>query len=137
MEWLKILIFNYPSVKRPNKKPRIPNFTQTRLLSSSSSSSSLLNSFSPPPCSGMYSSPLLFFLLSFFLISILYEFVFFSLLNFTCNYIKVKKNISSFFVFFSLYLFFILFLIFFVLNNCMNVVVGFVFIWDQLKLIYL
>jgi hypothetical protein len=31
-------------------------------------------------------------------------------------------------VFYSIYLFFILFLIVFVLNNCMNVVVGFVFI---------
>jgi hypothetical protein len=52
---------------------------------------------------------------------------FFSLLSFTCNYIKVRFFFLFFFVFFSLYLFFILFLIVFVLNNCMNVVVGFVF----------
>jgi hypothetical protein len=35
-----------------------------------------------------------------------------------------------FFVFFSLYLLFYFIFIFFVLNNCMNVVVGFVFQYE-------
>jgi hypothetical protein len=48
----------------------------------------------------------------------------FSLLSFTCNYIKVRFFFFLLFSwFFSLYLFFILFLIVFVLNNCINVVV--------------
>ena len=84
MEYLKILIFNYPSVKRPNKKPRIHNFTIERAFFFfffffffpickkhqypflSLLFSSLLNFFSFPPCSSMYSSPFFFFLLSFF-----------------------------------------------------------------------
>jgi len=60
------------------------------------------------------------------IINILYKFVFFSLLSFTCNYIKVRFFFFLFFfMFFSLYLFFVLFLNFFILNNCMKVVVGF------------
>ena len=86
---------------------------QTRFLSFSSSSSyvkninihfflfsclffsSLLNSFSPPILS-MYISPSFFFLV-FFFINILYDF--FSLLNFTCNYIKVICFLFCVFVF--------------------------------------
>jgi hypothetical protein len=54
---------------------------------------------------------------------------FFSLLNFTRNYIKVRFFFFLLlFVFFSHYIcFFILFLNFSILNNCMNVVVGFYF----------
>jgi len=140
-EWLKIkiLIFNYPSVKPlVNNRIKILEFLisqHTGLHSSSASSfssllsstpsfllsfmlkyvfffflffSSFLNSFSSPPCSGMSSSPFLFFLLSFFLISILYEF-FFSLLNFTCNYIKVRKKFFFFRVFFTIFVFYFIF----------------------------
>jgi hypothetical protein len=57
----------------------------------------------------MSSSPFLFCLLSFFLISILYEFVFFSLLNFTCNYIKVRKKFFFFRVFFIIFVFYFIF----------------------------
>jgi len=149
MEWLKILIFNYSSVKlsvkRPNKKPRIPNFTTDPspfffffffffpiCKKHQNSFLSLLSSPQPLLFFSMLRYVFFSFLLfysQFFLISILYDFFF--LLSFTCNYIKVIFFLfSSFFMFFSLYLFFILFLIFF-LNNCMNVVVGFFFIWDQ------
>ena len=47
------------------------------------------------------------------------------------QYIKVRFLFFLYFLcFFSLYLFFILFLNSFVLNNCMNVVVGFVFTYE-------
>jgi len=71
----------------------------------------------------MSSSPFFFSLLSFFLINILYKFFF--LLSFTCNYIKVR--FFFFLLFYHYICFFILFLNCFVLNNCINVVVGFVF----------
>ena len=145
-EWLKILISNYPFVKLSVNAP-IKNLEslisqQAHLLSSSSSSSSspyVKNMKSISFSSLLSSTPSLllhaqvcilllsYFFFSVFFISILYEFVFLSLLIFTCNYIKVKKKILLFSMFFSLYLFFILFLIVFVLNNCMNVVVGFLF----------
>jgi len=104
-----------PSIKYLNKNIRIPHFTTDEplflllsfMLKTSTSLfslfSSLLNSFPSPPRSGISSS---LFFYRFFLINKLYEFIFFSLLSFTRNYIKVKKN----FVFF-----FIIFLIFFIL----------------------
>jgi len=56
---------------------------------------------------------------------------FFSLLSFTCNCIKVRFVFLLSLCFFSFDLFFILFLIFFsVLNNCMNVIVGFFFSYE-------
>ena len=71
------------------------------------------------------------FFFSFFLISILNEFCFFSLLSFICNHIKVRLFFIFFHVFFTIFVF-ILFLIVFVLNNFMNVVVGIFFsVWDQ------
>jgi hypothetical protein len=90
-------------------------------MSSSSSSSLLLH------------AQVCLLLLSYFFFSVFfneYTLQFFFSLSFTCNYIKVKKN-SSFFVSFSLYLCFILFLIVFVLNNCINVVVGFFFSYEM------
>ena len=102
----KILIFNYPSVTRPNKKPESPYFIRDRPISyyyssfscsftSSSSSSSLyvkksfliyfflffslLISFSFPSCLGMSSSSFFFYPLSFFLINMLNEIFFLSL----------------------------------------------------------
>jgi hypothetical protein len=50
-----------------------------------------------------------FFHLSFFLISILYEFGFFPLLSFPCKYIKVKKK----FLLFSCFFHYISFLFYF------------------------
>jgi hypothetical protein len=141
MDWLKILIINYPLVKCPNKKPRIPNFTIDGPLfffffpiCKKINIPFFLFSciFSSTPSLLLHAQVCLlllsFFLFSGFLINILYEFICFSLLSFTCNYIKVNVFLFfSFFVFFSLYLFLFYFKIFFVLNNCMNVVVGFVF----------
>jgi hypothetical protein len=134
MKWLKILIFNYqsvkPSVKCLNKKPRIPNFT-TDPSPFFFFFSSLLNSFSSPACSGMSSSSsssfssllsstlslllhaqvclllLSYFFFLVFFISILYDF--FSLLSFTCNYIKIKKK----FLLFSCFFHYICFLFYF------------------------
>jgi hypothetical protein len=74
---LKILIFNYPSVKpswtHPNKKLESPYFTRERLIYSSSSSSLYVKNiniyfflFSSPPCSGMSSSSFFFYPLRFF-----------------------------------------------------------------------
>jgi hypothetical protein len=74
----------------------------------------------------MSSSLFFFSLLRFFLINILYEF--FSLLSFTRNYIKVRFFFFLFLCFFHYICFFIF--IFYVLNNCMNVVVGFVFSYE-------
>jgi hypothetical protein len=108
------------------------------LLSSSSSSSlfffykkhqrpSFVYLLSPTPSILFHTQVclLLFSLLSFFfflIINILYEF-FFSLLNFTHNKIKVR-------FFFSSHLYLVLFILFYfyVLNNCMNVIVGIVFL---------
>jgi hypothetical protein len=107
------------------------------LLSSSSSSSlfffykkhqrpSFVYLLSPTPSILFHTQVclLLFTLLSFFflIINILYEF-FFSLLNFTHNKIKVR-------FFFSSHLYLVLFILFYfyVLNNCMNVIVGIVFL---------
>jgi len=152
-EWLEILIFNYPSaklsVKRPNKKPRIHNFTTDKAsfffffpickkTSISISFSSLL--FSPELLLFSFMLRYVFFsflLFSshFFLINILYKFIYFSLLSFTCNHIKVRFFFFSFFLLFFHYIcVFILFLIVFVLNNCMNIVVGFFFSYDFLLL---
>ena len=131
-EWLKILIFNYPSVKHPNKKPRIPNFTTDPSPFFFFFFSSLLNSFSSAQCSGVSSSSssfssllsstpslllhaqvclllISYFFSQCFLISILYEFGFFPLLSFTCKYIKVKKK----FLFFSCFFHYICFLFYF------------------------
>ena len=121
-EWLKILIFNYPSVKpsitRHNKKHRIHNFTTDM-------APFFFFFFFPFPICKKHQYPFIslifshqlllfssmlryvFFFFSFFfflvfLINILYEF-FFSLLSFTCNHIKVR---FFFHVFFSLYLLF-------------------------------
>jgi hypothetical protein len=107
-DWIikKILIFNYPSVTRPNKKSESPYFTRDRLISSpyysssscsSTSSSSyssslyvkniniyfflffsLLIPFSFPPCLGISSSSFFFYPLSFFLLLICLTKFFFS-----------------------------------------------------------
>ena len=126
---------NIPSIKHTNKKPRIPNFTTDPSLfffffffpiCKKNQYPFIFLLFSPQLL--LFSSVLRYvffsFLLNFFLISILSEFIFFAILSFTCNYINVRL---FFFVFFSLYLLFYFIFIFFVLNNCMNVVVGFVF----------
>jgi hypothetical protein len=121
IKWLKILIFNYPLVKplvkRPNKKPKILNFTtdgapffffpickkhQYPFLSLLFSSPQLLLFSFMLMC--MYSSPFFFFF-SVFLINILYELFFLFLA--TCNHIKVRFFFFLLFsCFFSLYLLF-------------------------------
>jgi hypothetical protein len=66
------------------------------------------------------------FIFLIFLINILYEFVFFLF----STSLAIILRLDFFFFFFSVF-FFALYL-FFVLDNCMNVVLGFyIYIWDQ------
>jgi len=120
MEWLKILIFNYPSVKRSNKKLRIPNFTTDGAplffffffpICKKHQNPFLSLLFSPQLL--LFSSMLRYVFFSFllfssqlFLINILYKFVFFFLFLASVATILRWHFFSFFFMFFSLYLLF-------------------------------